>query len=462
MTETYATRAKPRLIGLVWPFVAVVLAQLVVATVSLYTMSAVRAYVGGESLWSKGQKEAIYFLNRYADTGREAFFHRYEQAIAVPMADRRARLELEKPEPDYAVVREGFLAGGNHPDDLDGLIWLYRNFRNVSYLARSIDHWTEADAIMMELDRLGQALHRETKDGALTPTGLEVRKTELFHINSEIVPLAEKFSQSLGEGSRMIKSILMAANVFTAILLIVLATRRTAKLVAQRHGFERALKSEKERIQITLASIGEAVISTDAAGNIDFMNAAAEWLTNCSADDAAGRPLQSLFTIVDAETGVEYGGIADRLLSGRTIPAAARPQSLVRADGTTTAVSLIGTPLRIEGAIAGAVLVLHDKTSEQEYISRLSWQASHDALTDLANRREFEARLEKALGRHSLTPAQHALMFVDLDQFKIINDTCGHAAGDQLLREVSVTLRESLPGGALLARLGGDLVEAAD
>src|SRR5688500_16650677 len=107
MAETYATRARPRLIGLIWPFVAVVLVQLLVATFSLYTMSAVRAYVGGESFWSKGQKEAIYFLNRYADTGREAFFHRYEQAIAVPMADRRARLELEKAAPDYAVVREG-------------------------------------------------------------------------------------------------------------------------------------------------------------------------------------------------------------------------------------------------------------------------------------------------------------------------------------------------------------------
>src|SRR6188768_698777 len=132
MTQEEAPRARPRLIGLVWPFIAVVLVQLLVAGLSLYTMSAVRAYVGGESFWSKGQKEAIYFLNLYADTGREAFFQHYEQAIAVPMADRRARMELEKPQPDFAVVREGFLAGGNHPDDIEGLIWLYQNFRDVS------------------------------------------------------------------------------------------------------------------------------------------------------------------------------------------------------------------------------------------------------------------------------------------------------------------------------------------
>jgi diguanylate cyclase (GGDEF)-like protein len=456
MAETYGTRARPRLIGLIWPFVAVVLVQLLVATFSLYTMSAVRAYVGAESLWSKGQKEAIYFLNRYADTGREAFFHRYEQAIAVPMADRRARLELEKAVPDYAVVREGFLGGGNHADDLDGLIWLYRNFRTVSYMARSIEFWTQADAIMMYLDRLGRALHQEIRDDTLTPSGLEVRKAELFRINSEIVPLARQFAQSLSEGSRIINVILIGVNFLSAALLIVLVVRRTAKLVAQRHSFERALRTEKERVQITLASIGEAVISTDAAGNIDFMNAAAEWLTNCDGENVVGRPLQALLRIVDEKTGVEDHEIMQRLLSGATIPATARPQLLVRADLSSTAVSLTGTPLRIEGAVAGAVLVLHDKSREQEYISRLSWQASHDALTDLANRREFETRLETALGRHSLTPAKHALIFLDLDQFKIVNDTCGHAAGDRLLREVAFTLLDNLPGNALLARLGGD------
>ena len=372
------------------------------------------------------------------------------------MADRRARMELEKPQPDFAVVREGFLAGGNHPDDIEGLIWLYQNFRDVSYLARSIDYWTQADAIILDLAQLGQTLHREIRDNKITPTGLEVRKAELFHLNSRIAPLAEQFSLSLGEGSRMIKSILMAANFFTAVLLIVLAVRRTAKLLAQRGSFERALKSEKERIQITLASIGEAVISTDAAGHVDFMNPAAERLTGWRSEDAAGRPLQELFRLVDEETGAEDREIVDRLLAGATMSATGRPQLLVRADMSTTAVSLVGTQLHIDAGVAGAVLVLHDKSSEQEYIARLSWQASHDALTDIANRREFEARVEKALGRHSLTPAQHALMFLDLDQFKVINDTCGHAAGDQLLREISVTLQENLPGSALLARLGGD------
>ncbi|TIU27629.1 MAG: PAS domain S-box protein, partial [Mesorhizobium sp.] len=95
-----STDASPRLIGLVWPFIAVVLIQALVASLSLYTLSAVRAYVGGESQWSKGQKQAIYFLSLYADTGRPEYFSEYRQAIAVPLADRSARLALEQAEPD--------------------------------------------------------------------------------------------------------------------------------------------------------------------------------------------------------------------------------------------------------------------------------------------------------------------------------------------------------------------------
>jgi len=139
-----STDAGPRLLGLVWPFVAVVLIQALVATLSLHTLSAVRAYVGGESQWSKGQKQAIYFLSLYADTGQEEYFSEYRQAIAVPLADRAARLALEQAEPDTNAARLGFLGGNNHPDDVAGLIWLFRNFRGVSYLDTAIRHWTAA------------------------------------------------------------------------------------------------------------------------------------------------------------------------------------------------------------------------------------------------------------------------------------------------------------------------------
>jgi diguanylate cyclase (GGDEF)-like protein len=102
------------------------------------------------------------------------------------------------------------------------------------------------------------------------------------------------------------------------------------------------------------------------------------------------------------------------------------------------------------------VLVLHDMTQERQYIANLSWQATHDALTGLANRREFEYRLEQALHNLTRQSGRHALMFLDLDQFKLVNDTCGHAAGDELLRHICALLQSCLREGDTLARFGGD------
>ena len=113
---------------------------------------------------------------------------------------------------------------------------------------------------------------------------------------------------------------------------------------------------------------------------------------------------------------------------------------LQRPDGSVVAVALTGAPLLVSGEVVGAVLAFHDMTREEDYIERLSWQASHDALTGLANRRDFESRLERTIVELQGQPRQHALMYLDLDQFKLVNDTCGHAAGDQLLRQISVLL----------------------
>ena len=131
-------------------------------------------------------------------------------------------------------------------------------------------------------------------------------------------------------------------------------------------------------------------------------------------------------------------------------------QLIVRPDATSVAVSIAVTPLRSNGNGVSDVVVIHDKTSEQEFLARLSWQASHDELTELPNRREFERRLRAAIGALEADGEGHTLMFLDLDQFKVVNDTCGHAAGDQLLRQVAAVLRKQLRETDLLARLGGD------
>ncbi|TIP04730.1 MAG: PAS domain S-box protein, partial [Mesorhizobium sp.] len=335
-----STDAGPRLIGMVWPFVAVVLIQALVATLSLHTLSAVRAYVGGESQWSKGQKHAIYFLNLYADTGQQEYFNEYRQAIAVPLADRAARLALEQAEPNMNAARLGFLGGNNHPDDVDGLIRLFRNFRRVSYLDTAIRHWTDADEMILAIEGLGDDMHRRLEQGPASAAEISLWKAQIHQLDRQIGPLAKAFSDSLGEGSRFIKMALTAANLATAALLILLVVWRTRKLMIQRQAFQSALNAERERAQITLASIGQSVISTDAEGRLDYMNAGAERLLACSLAAARGRPIASLFRLVDKDSGVEETDLIARLLAGEPRRSNVRPQLLERPDSSVVPVAL--------------------------------------------------------------------------------------------------------------------------
>lgn len=449
--------ANMRLLRLVSPFVAIVLLQAWLAGMSLNILSSVRAYVGGESLWSKGQKDAIHYLNLYSEAGTEQHYDKYLSAIAVPLGDRIARRALEKPTPQIEAARSGLLQGGNHADDIDGMIWLFRYFRELPPFKKAIQHWINTDPLLDELTDLGKAVRIERLDGPVSRQQIVSLRNRINAFNVRFAPEALAFSESLGTGSRQVKFVLTIANLFTAGLLALLLLTMTRYFLAQRRRFVRALRAEKERAQITLASIGDAVISTNAEGCVEYMNPAAERLIACPAWEAKGRQLTSLFRILDEESGQHAEGEIERILSGRDPVANTRPQLLQRPDSTSVPISMARTPLYREGALAGAVLVLHDMTREKKYIARLSWQASHDSLTRLANRREFEHRLEKSLQRlDSGQTHPHALMFLDLDQFKIINDTCGHAAGDKLLCEVSVALQRHLGNDDLLARLGGD------
>ncbi|MCQ6258044.1 EAL domain-containing protein [Pseudomonas sp. Q11] len=450
------TLGTPRLLGIVWPFIAVVLFQALLGGVSLYVLSAVRGYVAGESLWSKGQKDAIYYLNLYADSRDEAIFQKYQRAIAVPEGGHELRVALDRQPPDLEAARTGILKGGNHPDDVSSVIWLYLNFRHFSYLEEAIDLWTVGDGYLIELDNVARQMHSRIAAGEVSEADIRGWKAKIFAINDSVTPAAKAFSDALGEGSRVILRLLLVTNFATALGLIVLALLRTHKLLAQRQVFANALQLEKERAQITLQSIGDGVITTDVEGAIAYMNPAAEAMTHWKAEHATGLPLAALFNLLDDNAQSEGLTLIEHILSGRLGGGSEHSKLIQRLDGSTVSVTLVGAPIRHAGKVSGAVLVLHDMTQERQYIANLSWQATHDALTGLANRREFEYRLEQAL--HNLTRqiGRHALMFLDLDQFKLVNDTCGHAAGDELLRHICALLQSGLRENDTLARLGGD------
>jgi len=177
-----------RLLRLVSPFIAIILLQAFLAGMSLSILSSVRAYVGGESLWSKGQKNAVHHLYLYGETGNDQHFEQYEKAIAGPLGDRTARLALEQKPPDLAAARAGFLLGGIHPDDIDGVIWLYRYFRELPPFRKAITHWVNSDPMLDELTGLAKQIQIEQNGTLVSPSQLSSLRERIDQFNARIAP----------------------------------------------------------------------------------------------------------------------------------------------------------------------------------------------------------------------------------------------------------------------------------
>ena len=227
--------------------------------------------------------------------------------------------------------------------------------------------------------------------------------------------------------------------------------------IVERRRVEEALFEEKERAQVTLASIGDAVITTDAAGRIEYMNPVAEQITGWSGADAQNQPLEQVFRIVDEVTREPVASPAARCMAEDRRIGLTNHNVLIRRDGGELAVAESSAPIHDrKGKAVGAVIVFHDVSQQRKLAQQLSYQAAHDALTGLVNRREFERRLARVLASVNEDHSEHAVCYLDLDGFKAINDSCGHAAGDRMLRQISALLLEKMRQRDTLARLGGD------
>jgi diguanylate cyclase (GGDEF)-like protein/PAS domain S-box-containing protein len=227
--------------------------------------------------------------------------------------------------------------------------------------------------------------------------------------------------------------------------------------ITERKIYEEALFREKESAQITLQSIGDGVITTDAQSTIDYINPVAEELTGWRLEDAMGRPVEEIFRAFHEETCEPLENPLSVSIRRIRPIKSVRPMLLIRRDGNELYVESTAAPIRDgAGHVAGGVLVFHDVSESRELNRRLSYHASHDVLTGLVNRREFESRLERALKSAKAREASYALCYLDIDQFKIINDTCGHSAGDALLGQVGALLKAKVRWRDTLSRLGGD------
>jgi diguanylate cyclase (GGDEF)-like protein/PAS domain S-box-containing protein len=227
--------------------------------------------------------------------------------------------------------------------------------------------------------------------------------------------------------------------------------------ITERKRAEQAVFAEKERAQVTLQSIGDAVISTDAEGRIEYINPVAESLTAWSLAEARGRPIGDVLNLVNEITREPIENpLVCALGRGETGPSADHSVLITR-SGQEVAIQESAAPIcDRQGRVIGAVIVFHDVTKERRLKRALSYQASHDALTGLINRREFDNRLHAAVQSAQRGEGAYALLYIDLDQFKVVNDTCGHQAGDRLLRDVTGLLQGRVRASDTIARLGGD------
>jgi diguanylate cyclase (GGDEF)-like protein/PAS domain S-box-containing protein len=572
-----------RLLVIIWPFIAIVVLLVALANQSIAILSAGRAFVEGESLWSKAQKQSLVHLMRYAHTHAESDYQNFRAALAVPLGDQKARLELEKSKPDYAVAYQGFLEGRNHPDDIPGMIDLYRRFRHLSYIDRAITLWADGDRSIGEFTAVAEELHARISAGQRDPDKLYGIVERIFAVDARLTPEEDAFSASLGEATRQTKLLLSIATIVLAGTLVPLGVMFSRRMLKQGENVEQALRlseerfnlavagsndgiwdwnittdeiyysprfsellghteqpiegtvsaflsrlhpedvertvdhmtahledgalydieyrlktkagayrwfrargrsvrdgsgqpirmagsltditdrkhaeselfSAKERAQVTLQSIGDGVVVTDTRGLIEYMNPVAESLTGCSMAHGKGLPFNSLVKTIDEKSKKRAPDPVEIVLRRDQTLSIPMEIAFLRPDGMEIAVSESAAPIRDSaGEISGVVLVFRDVSHERQYAAKLSYQASHDALTGLINRREFEHRLGRLQSGDG--ELQHALMYLDLDQFKVVNDTCGHAAGDELMRQVSALLQRRLREGDTLARLGGD------
>ena len=231
-----------------------------------------------------------------------------------------------------------------------------------------------------------------------------------------------------------------------------------ARDVSHRKSLEVSLSRSKRQAQYTLESISEGVITTDNDGRVDYMNQAAESLIGTNRDEASGHRIGELFTLVDDTDRRALGDPVERCLAMRRRVNMGRRAVLVSIDGEHEhSVEITASPVRgPSNSISGTVVVFHDVSELRGLTRKMSYQATHDPLTGLINRREFERRLDEAMDTAHADEAVHIVFYMDLDRFKAVNDTCGHLAGDNMLREVAGLIKEQVRDSDFVGRLGGD------
>jgi len=421
------------------------------AILGIGLQSGVRAYVAGEGLWSRAQKDATIDLASYLAVGKDDDLKRFEEHLRVPAGDREARETLESSRPNIALAEHGLLQGRNHPDDIDALISLFRRFRSLPQIHHAIVTWAQADEAIDDLRSLSARIRTRLLVGPLPAVERDGFGLELQQLNARLTALEAEFSGTLGTVARHVHSILVAAIAGIGIILAgigALATQHIAALLSRKEAAQRA--SERRYQDLFERSPAGLYRSTQQGKLLECNSALARLLGYASTEDVLKLSSSDLYLDLP-----EREAFLRHLHEKRAL---VNCEVRLKRQGGTPLWGLLNERVIDGEALDKAVLEgsLIDITERKVAEEASHHRASHDTLTELPNRTLFKDRLALAIHHGKRRTETISVMFVDLDYFKKVNDSLGHAAGDELLVQVANRLRSSVRAADTVARFGGD------
>jgi PAS domain S-box-containing protein len=331
-----------KLVAILWIFLIVVIALLGLSYLTIENLSAARAYVGGEGLWSKAQKQAVRDLLLYSTSRSESYFDDYQRALLVPLGDKLARLELEKRDPNMNLVRVGLLQGRNNPEDVKGMAAMFRHCRKMGRMSEEIKIWAQADALIEQLQVLGRELHEEISSDRPNATRIADLTHRVVVIGDQLTPLEDSFSYALGAGARQAKHLfLLVTFIATGIslvggLLFTILMLRHMRQTEQRH--KHLLDAANDVILIIDAETGAVVEANARSGEV----------LGRSSGELIGRKAEIIVAEGDREA---YRQMVNSTLTGHSVAGsvAGKELHLNRADGSALPVEVNAVMTELAG-----------------------------------------------------------------------------------------------------------------
>ncbi|HYC37158.1 MAG TPA: EAL domain-containing protein [Usitatibacter sp.] len=444
-----ATRLLPataRPAAIVWLFAGLVVVLLGITMYGSHILASGRAFVAAEAAWAKAQKDAVFHLTLYAREGTPVHLEAYEAAMRVIEGDRSARIEFTREEPDIEAVRRGLRAGGVHPGEIEGLLHLYQRFRTFGPMEYVLSLWIRSDVHVEALQRIAARLRNEAP---LAPAAATAVAREIHNIDRALNLLEEDFSQTLGDMQRTAEALFVGGIlVITGVLLIGAITLSRRFLVQNERLQQTLAESESQLRHLVEAAPLPLLIVGTAEQRLLYANEVALAHFGLHVDSARAHSLADFY--VDAEHRAAVSEAFSRAGSARNMEV-----RLKDVGGRESWMLLSAQPVRYEGQLCLLVALanIDDRKRMQEDMRR---KAMHDPLTGLPNRAMFMESLERAVAKAKRRHARFSVLFIDLDRFKEVNDSMGHAAGDALLKTMAQRLGTAVRQSDIVARLGGD------